>query len=101
VPPFVEYRAVLLRPENLLQRPAPQAEGFLDFLLSVGHLQDIFFHWRPALPDPDDDLILELAFAASCRYIITHNLADFRGTESWGVAAVRPSDFLKLIETTK
>ena len=98
VPLFVEYRAALLRPENLLLRPAAQAEGFLDFLLSVGHLQDIFFLWRPALPDPDDDLLLELAIAASCRYIVTHNLADFRGTERWGVAAVRPSDFLKLIE---
>ena len=72
-----------------------------DFLLSVGHLQDVFFLWRPALPDPDDDLILELASAAGCRYIITHNIADFRGTEKWGVAAVRPSDFLKIIETTK
>jgi predicted nucleic acid-binding protein len=98
VPLFVEYQAVLLRPENLLQRPVEQAEGFLDFLLAVGHLQDIFFLWRPALPDPDDDLVLELAVAASCRYIISHNIADFRGTERWGVAAVRPSDFLKLIE---
>jgi len=34
VPLFFEYRAVLLRPENLLQRPAVQAEGFLDVLLS-------------------------------------------------------------------
>lgn len=98
VPLFVEYRAVLLRPENLLQRPAVQAEGFLDVLLSVSHLQEIFFLWRPTLPDPDDDLILELAVAAGCRYIVTHNLRDFRGTERWGVAAVSPSDFLKLIE---
>ena len=98
VPLFVEYRAVLLRPENLLRRPVVQAEGFLDFLLSVGHLQDIFFLWRPALADPNDDLILELAIAAGCRYIVTHNLADFRGTERWGVAAVGPSDFLKLVE---
>jgi len=29
VPVFVEYRTVLLRPENLLQRAASQAEGFL------------------------------------------------------------------------
>ena len=101
VPLFVEYRAVLLRPENLLRRPVAQAEGFLDFLLSVGHLQHIFFLWRPALADPNDDLILELAIAASCRYIVTHNLADFRGTERWGVRAVSPSDFLKLVENER
>ena len=97
---FAEYRAVLLRPENLLQRTAPQAEGFLDFLISTSHLQEVFFRWRPALPDPDDDLILELAVAADCRYIVTHNLRDFRGMENWGIAAVTPGDFLKLINKT-
>lgn len=99
VPLYLEYRAVLLRPENLLQRPVAQAEGFLDYLLSTSHLQEIFFLWRPALPDPNDDFILELAVAAGCRYIVTHNLRDFRGTERWGVTAVSPSHFLKLIET--
>jgi hypothetical protein len=58
---------VLLRPENLLQRPPAQAEAFLDFLLSASHLQEVFFRWRPALPDPNDDLLLELAVAAGCR----------------------------------
>lgn len=96
VPLFLEYRAVLLRPENLLTRTAAQAEGFLDYLLASSHLQKIFFLWRPALPDPDDDLILELAVAASCRYIVTHNLRDFRGTETWGISAVTPAAFLRL-----
>ena len=98
MPLFLEYRAVLLRPENLLARPAAVAEGFLDFLISASHLQEIFFLWRPTLPDPDDDLVLELAVAAGCRYIVTHNLRDFRGTERWGVSAVRPAEFLKEIE---
>jgi putative PIN family toxin of toxin-antitoxin system len=97
---FAEYRAVLLRPENLLQRTAPQAESFLDYLIMVSQLQEVFFRWRPALPDADDDLILELAVAAGCRYIVTHNLRDFRGTEQWGIAAVTPGDFLKLIDKT-
>ena len=100
VPLFVEYRDVLLRPENLLTRQPLQAEGFLDFLLSISHLQEIFFLWRPALPDADDDLILELAVAAGCRYIITHNLRDFRGVEQWRIAAVTPGDFLKLMKKT-
>jgi predicted nucleic acid-binding protein len=76
-----------------------QAESFLDFLISVSHLQEVFFLWQPGLPDPDDDLILELAVAAGCRYIVTHNVRDFRGTEKWGIAAVTPGDFLKMLKT--
>ncbi|MGA2543418.1 MAG: PIN domain-containing protein [Verrucomicrobiota bacterium] len=99
IPVFVEYRAVLLRPENLLHRSAPQADGFLDFLLSVSHLQEIYFLWRPVLPDPDDDLLFELAVAANARYVVTHNLRDFRGMEKWGIRAVSPSDFLEQLKT--
>ena len=97
---FAEYRALLQRPENLLQRTETQAEGFLDFLISTSQLQEVFFRWRPALPDANDDLILELAVAAGCRYIVTHNLRDFRGVEQWGIAAVTPGDFLKLMKQT-
>ena len=95
---FIEYRDVLLRPENLLHRTASQAEAFLNFLLSVSKLQKIHFLWRPALPDPDDDLFLELAVAARCAYIVTHNIRDFRGAEKWGVRAITPADFLRRIK---
>lgn len=95
---FIECRDALLRPGNLLHRTADQAEAFLDFLLSASHLQKIHFLWRPALPDPDDDLFLELAVAARCGYIITHNIRDFRGAEKWGVSAVTPADFLRKIK---
>jgi hypothetical protein len=95
-----KYRAVLLRSENLLSRTPAQADAFLDYLLSVGHLQEIFFHWRPALHDPDDDLILELAVAAGCRYIVSHNIRDFQGVKRWGIEALTPGRFLHRIDPT-
>lgn len=98
---FAEYQDLLLRPENLRQRTPLQAERFLDFLVAVSHLQEVFFRWRPALNDPDDDLILELAVAAGCRHIITHNVRDFRGAERWNITAVSPGEFLKLIDPTR
>jgi predicted nucleic acid-binding protein len=70
---------------------------FLRFLASQSRLQDIFFLWRPFLPDPNDDMILELAFAANCRYIVTHNLKDFRGCQQLGVEAITPRDYLATI----
>ena len=64
---------------------------------SSSHLQEIYFLWRPYLRDPDDDMVLELAFAAGCEYIITHNVRDFDGCDRLGVAALSPRDFLQRI----
>jgi putative PIN family toxin of toxin-antitoxin system len=98
VPLFAEYHAVLMRPEHLASRSREAAERFLDYLLSVSCLQAVFFLWRPILLDPDDEMTLELAVAAHCRYIITHNIADFRGCERFGIEALPPGAFLRQIE---
>ena len=65
------------------------------FETAEAHLQEIHFLWRPFLPDADDDMILELAFAAGCRYIVTHNVKDFRGSEELGITPITPSGVLK------
>lgn len=95
---YAEWQDVLTRPENLpTGTPPEEAAAFLRYLASQAHLQDIHFLWRPFLPDPDDDMVLELALAANCRYIITHNESDFRGSQQLGVTAILPREFLKLI----
>ena len=76
-----------------LLRPAP---GFLRYLASIAHLQDVHFLWRPFLRDPDDDMVLECAVSASCKYIVTHNMRDFRGVEALKVQAITPAAFLNL-----
>lgn len=86
VPLFVEYEAVLLRPENLLNRDPTTVKSFLDFLLSVSHLQEVFFAWRPALRDPDDDFILELALPLVVDILVPITSAIFvdrKNGESW------------------
>jgi putative PIN family toxin of toxin-antitoxin system len=95
---YSEWQDVLCRPEHLPPgQTSADALRFLRFLASQSRLQDIFFLWRPFLPDPNDDMILELAFAANCRYIVTHNLKDFRGCQQLGVEAITPRDYLATI----
>lgn len=77
------------------------ALGFLRYLAGQAHLQTIHFLWRPFLPDAKDDMVLEMAFAANCRYIVTHNLRDFRKCGELGVEAVTPRDFLQLIPSSQ
>lgn len=100
VPLYTEWQAVLTRPANLPPGQGPeQAYAFLQYLAGHCHLQDIFYLWRPCLKDADDDMILELAVAARCSHILTHNLKDFRGAESFGIVAITPGDFYRLIQT--
>jgi hypothetical protein len=95
---YAEWQEVLSRPENLPPGRTPEdALGFVRYLASKSHLQQIHFLWRPFLPDADDDMVLELALAAGCRHIITHNVRDFHGSEQLGIAALSPRDFLNLI----
>ena len=79
---YTEWQSVLTRPEHL--PPGPTAEDalrFLRYLASQAHLQEIHFLWRPFLPDAYDDMVLELAFAAGCGYVVTHNVNDFHGVK--------------------
>jgi predicted nucleic acid-binding protein len=66
----------------------------LDYLCSVGKQQRIYYRWRPTLPDPDDDMVLELAVAAACDVIVTHNRRHFRGAGRFGIRILSPAGFL-------
>jgi putative PIN family toxin of toxin-antitoxin system len=102
VPLYVEYQDVLTRPEHLTNSITPaQRLAFLRYLASIAWHQDIFFLWRPWLSDPKDEMVLELAVAANCRYIVTSNVRDFRNIESFGITAIKSSDFLHLIRRMK
>ena len=98
---YLEMTAVALREAN---RPFGWSEDdvtrFLRGFAAMCHPQNIYFLWRPFLPDPDDDHVLELAFAAKASYIVTYNLRDFFGCEELGIQAITPQQFLKLLEAT-
>ena len=97
---YTEWQSVLTREKNLPpDQTADDALGFLRYLASQAHLQEINFLWRPFLSDADDDMVLELAFAAGCRYIVTHNVKDFHGSDELGVTAITPRDFLNMIRS--
>ncbi len=69
-------------------------DDIIDYLCSVAALHKVFYLWRPFLPDPEDDMLLELAVEAGCNRIITFNVKDFVGIEQFGIEAVEPGRFL-------
>jgi predicted nucleic acid-binding protein len=95
VPLVLEYEDVALRNASTTGLSTADVDTLLDYFCSVAHLQEIFFLWRPFLPDPKDDLLLELAVAARCDAIVTYNIRDFAGADQFGVEIIEPAAFLR------
>lgn len=101
-PPLcLEYEDVFRRPGLVTDYTSEDISDFLDYFLSVSVECRIHFLWRPHLPDPKDDLVLELALSASATYIVTHNMRDFQGVDVLGIRAVTPDEFLSILSSTK
>ena len=82
-------------------RPTPHktsATSSITFCRSASSAR-IHFLWRPYLPDPKDDSVLELALAGSASFIITHNTRHFRGADALGIRVVTPDQFLSMLHT--
>jgi putative PIN family toxin of toxin-antitoxin system len=95
---YTEWQAVLMRPAHLPPGATTDAvSGYLRYLASIAHLQDVHFLWRPFLRDPDDDMVLECAVASGSRFIVTHNVKDFRRADELNVQAVTPAGFLNFL----
>jgi putative PIN family toxin of toxin-antitoxin system len=98
VPLVLEYETVLVRHARELGLSRAEADGLVDYFCDVGHRQAIHFLWRPTLSDPQDEFVLELAVAARCDAIVTHNVRDFAGAARFGVPIVTPAGFLSALE---
>ncbi len=97
VPLVLEYEDVLKREVVGQVEPSPAVEAVIDFHCAVAEQHRIYFLWRPALRDPGDDMVLELAVAAQADFVVTHNLKDYAGVERFGLRAVSPRTFLSEI----
>lgn len=97
VPLVLEYQQTLLGKQAELGLSAAAIEDVIDYICLIAHKQRVFYLWRPFLRDSKDDMVLELAVAAECPYIVTYNRKDFKGAERFGVSIVTPIEFLQSI----
>lgn len=90
-----EYEEVLRRHHVLLGLTLHEIDDVLDGLCKRGEGRSVHFSWRPQLPDPKDDHILELAVAAGNAPVVTHNTKDFGPARMFGVRIITPATILK------
>lgn len=75
---FAEYEDILGRRElfsNSVLSPIERDE-LLDGFLSCCRWVEVFYAWRPNLPDEADNHLIELAVAARADAIVTRNVRD-------------------------
>ena len=46
-------------------------------------------------------MVLELAVAAGCNFIITYNKQDYKNIKEFGLQAISPVEFLRMIGAIK
>jgi putative PIN family toxin of toxin-antitoxin system len=92
-----EYEDVLKRNSRKLGLTHWDIDAFLDNMCNLSSFQKIHYLWRPFLPDPKDDHILELAVASQVKKIATFNVKDFKDVDKFGVKIISPKQLLEEI----
>jgi putative PIN family toxin of toxin-antitoxin system len=97
VPLVLEYEQTLKRVCTGGDLSGSDIDSVVHFLCANADLRSIFFLWRPLLPDPKDDFVLELAVESRTDFLLTFNTRDFVGAERFGIRVISPREFLAII----
>jgi predicted nucleic acid-binding protein len=101
VPLLIEYPAVMSRREHLTASRllAADVEALLDAVAAVAEPVLLDFLWRPVLPDPDDDMVMETGVNGRADAIVTFNRRHFvMVTKQFGLDVLSPADAIKRLE---
>ena len=97
VPIVLEYEAAAKKQITKGGLAITDVDAIIDYLRRVGEHYKIYFLWRPALKDPNDDMVLELAVTSSAEAIVTFKNRDFKGSEAFGIRVITPQQLLREI----
>ena len=96
---LAEYEAVLGREDlfaNSKLQPDERSE-LLDIFVAQCEWTQVYYLWRPNLPDESDNHLVELAVAGGADILVTRNLRDLRSPQLLfpALKVMTPEDFLK------
>jgi predicted nucleic acid-binding protein len=92
----LEYESVCKRQGEAVWITAEDVDTLVDYLCRVGKRSVIHFRIRPAVPDPNDELVLEAAIASGSDWIVTHNVRDLATAAArFGIEVITPAEALR------
>ncbi len=97
VPLLMEYDDVCARPETGIPIPPEAVDAVIGRLAALARKQTVYYLWRPLVRDPKDDMVLEAAVASGASHIVTFNHKDLSLAAMFGIAVVKPSEFIRLL----
>jgi putative PIN family toxin of toxin-antitoxin system len=95
-----EYRDVALRTEQLRVSGKSRAEtaAILDALEAVAEPVYLAVQHRPLSPDPNDDMVLDVAINGNADAIVTNNTKHFRdAVEHFHLGVLTPAELLSKV----
>jgi putative PIN family toxin of toxin-antitoxin system len=102
VPLFLEYEAVLTRPEQraITGLSMEETNEILYALAAVAERVTFRFLWRPQLKDPADEMVLSTAVNGRADHLATFNVRHFRiPASSFGIRATKPGEILQVLRS--
>lgn len=97
VPLLAEYDDVSSRPDSGISIPPQAVDSIISRIAQIARKQTIYYLWRPLVPDPKGDMVLELAIASGASHIVTFNRKDLAPASRFSISVVTPSHFLSLL----
>ncbi len=94
---LAEYEEILKRELVPLGFSHVWIEQFLDELCLEAQSFKPSASWKPALPDPDDEPLAQLAMESKIDYLVTHNVRHFPADRLPAVRVVDPKTFLDIV----
>lgn len=98
---YTEYESLLNRLAlwNKSRTAESEREQVLNTLLSITQWVEIYYLWRPKLPDEADNHLVKLAMAGGASPVITKNIKDVgRGELRFDHLTIcNPEDFIREI----
>ena len=97
---LLEYEDVLTRPAMLKKfgTGAAEVRNALTLITALSRQVPIYFSVKPALPDPDDERVLECVTASQSQYLLTLNIKHFaEAAQRFGFQILSPGAFLNML----